>query len=72
MIPDERQARSDGGKVGSIVHRTHDGKHGRGRVQEMPICPWNPKKAPKHRKRLKMKIAPNNRLITKGLRKCSQ
>ncbi len=34
--------------------------------RKMPICPWNQTEAPTHRKRSKMKIAPNNRLITKG------
>ena len=72
VIRDGRKASSDDGKAGSVGHRTHDGKQDRGGTKEMPVCPWNPTDASLHRKRSKMKIAPNNCLITKGHKKCSQ
>ena len=61
VIRDGSQARAESVKGSSIAGD-----------QRMPICPMNPMEAPLYRKRLKMKIAPYNRLITKGRKKCSQ
>ena len=62
----------EGGKAGSVGRRTYDGKQGRGRIEEMPICLWNRAEATTQRMSSNMEIVPYNRLITKGHKKCSQ